>query len=48
MRPASIGPVKSLLRRSDLGELRELLHAERARGTQNLRPAAIDYLRSKL
>jgi phosphotransferase system enzyme I (PtsP) len=48
MRPASIGPVKSLLRRTDLSELRALLHEERGRGTQNLRPAAISYLRSKL
>ena len=48
MRPASIGPVKSLLRRTDLGELRAVLHEERARGTQNLRPAATDYLRSRL
>jgi phosphotransferase system enzyme I (PtsP) len=48
MRPASIGPVKSLLRRTDLNELRALLHEERGRGTQNLRPAAISYLRSKL
>jgi len=48
MRPASIGPVKSLLRRTDLGELRQILQEERARGTQTLRPAAMDYLRSKL
>jgi phosphotransferase system enzyme I (PtsP) len=48
MRPASIGPVKSLLRRTDLGELRSILHEERARGTHSLRKAAMDYLRSKL
>jgi len=48
MRPASIGPVKSLLRRTDLNELRDILHTERARGTQTLRPAAMAYLRSKL
>jgi phosphotransferase system enzyme I (PtsP) len=48
MRPASIGPVKSLLRRTDLGELRDILQEERTRGTQSLRPAALAYLRSKL
>jgi len=48
MRPASIGPVKSLLRRTDLNELRDILQEERARGTQSLRPAAMTYLRSKL
>src|SRR6056297_1063089 len=48
MRPASIGPVKSLLRRTNLNELRDILHEERARGTQTLRPAATAYLRSKL
>jgi phosphotransferase system enzyme I (PtsP) len=48
MRPASIGPVKSLIRRTNLSELRALLHEERARGSQNLRAAAMIYLRSKL
>ena len=48
MRPASIGPVKSILRRSNLGELRDILHEERARGTQTLRPAASAYLRARL
>jgi phosphotransferase system enzyme I (PtsP) len=48
MRPASIGPVKSLLRRIDLGELREIIHAERARGAQSVRPAAVDYLREQM
>jgi phosphotransferase system enzyme I (PtsP) len=48
MRPASIGPVKSLLRRTNLNELRDILHEERSRGSDNLRPAATAYLRSKL
>jgi phosphotransferase system enzyme I (PtsP) len=48
MRPASIGPVKSLLRRIDLGQLRELIHAERARGAQTVRPAVMDYLRDQM
>ncbi len=38
MRPASIGPVKALLRQVRLGELREALDAARARGARNLRP----------
>jgi phosphotransferase system enzyme I (PtsP) len=48
MRPASVGPVKSILRRSNLGEMRDLLQEERARGTQNFRLAAMEYLRSRL
>lgn len=48
MRPASIGPVKSLLRSIDLGELREIIHAERARGAQTVRPAAMEYLRARV
>jgi len=48
MRPASIGPVKSLLRGIDLGELRDIVHAERARGSQSVRAAATEYLRTHL
>jgi phosphotransferase system enzyme I (PtsP) len=48
MRPASIGPVKSLLRGIDLGELRDIIHAERARGSQSVRVAATEYLRTHL
>ena len=44
MRPASIGPVKSLLRRIDLAALREVMDEARARGTETLRPAVTDYL----
>ena len=40
MRPASIGPVKALIRQVDLGELRDALTAARARGEDNLRAAA--------
>ena len=39
MRPASIGPVKSLIRRIDIGELRAVIDAARAAGETNLRPA---------
>ena len=46
MRPASIGPVKSLIRRVDLGELRRVIHAARDRGEQSVRPDVMEYLRS--
>ena len=45
MRPASIGPVKSLLRRSHLGEVRDVIYASRDRGDQSVRAAVMDYLR---
>ncbi len=48
MRPASIGPVKSILRRVDLTELRQILHAARDAGDQSVRPAVMEYLRGKL
>jgi phosphotransferase system enzyme I (PtsP) len=44
MRPASIGPVKSLLRRVDLGELRKVIDASRDRGDQSVRHAVLDWL----
>ncbi|PZX18307.1 phosphotransferase system enzyme I (PtsP) [Palleronia aestuarii] len=44
MRPASIGPVKHLLRRVDLGEVRDVMEAARADGAQTVRPAVNDYL----
>lgn len=46
MRPASIGPVKHLIRRANLGALREVINAARARGEQNLRPTIMAYLAS--
>ena len=42
MRPASIGPVKSMLRRTDLDELRAVIHAARDRGEESVRPAVMD------
>jgi len=48
MRPASIGPVKSILRRTDLTELRRVIHDARETGTQSVRPAVMTYLRGKL
>ncbi len=47
MRPASIGPVKSLLRRSDLGQVRGIIDAARARGDQSVRPAVMAWLRAQ-
>ncbi|WP_425099201.1 phosphoenolpyruvate--protein phosphotransferase [Tropicibacter sp. S64] len=45
MRPASIGPVKSILMRTNLAEVKAALDAARNRGDQNLRGAVMDYLR---
>lgn len=44
MRPASIGPVKHLIRRVNLRELGELIRAECDAGTDNLRPAITAWL----
>ncbi len=46
MRPASIGPVKSLLRRADLGEVRKIIADARHRGDQSVRPAVMQWLRA--
>ncbi|MEQ9261055.1 MAG: phosphoenolpyruvate--protein phosphotransferase [Roseovarius sp.] len=48
MRPASIGPVKSILRRTDLSELRAVIHKAREDGLQSVRPPVMEYLRGKL
>ena len=45
MRPASIGPVKSLLLRVDLDALRKIIADARHRGDQSVRPAVMAYLR---
>lgn len=45
MRPASIGPVKHLLRRSSLESLRIVIHGARHAGHQSVRPAVMDWLR---
>ncbi len=44
MRPASIGPVKHLLRRVDLREVRRVIDRARAEGEQSVRPAVMDWL----
>ena len=47
MRPASIGPVKSLIRRTDLSEVRKVIWDARHRGGQSVRGAVMEYLRSQ-
>ncbi|MCB6178673.1 phosphoenolpyruvate--protein phosphotransferase [Rhodobacter sp. Har01] len=44
MRPASIGPVKALIRRVNLVEAREVIEAARARGAETARAALMDWL----
>ncbi len=44
MRPASIGPVKALLRRVDLGAARAVIDAACASGAESVRPALMDWL----
>ncbi|MFD3190649.1 phosphoenolpyruvate--protein phosphotransferase [Sedimentitalea sp. HM32M-2] len=48
MRPASIGPVKSLLRRSSLEEVRQAIDTARERGDQSVRPAVMELLRTQI
>ncbi|QQA43689.1 phosphoenolpyruvate--protein phosphotransferase [Pelagovum pacificum] len=45
MRPASIGPVKHMLRRVNLRDVRAAIDAARDRGEQSVRPAVLEYLR---
>ena len=47
MRPASIGPVKTLLRRSHLGEVKQVISAAREAGEQSVRPAVMEYLKAQ-
>ena len=44
MRPASIGPVKHLIRKINLDDLRTVMDGSRAEGAINLRPAVMDWL----
>ncbi len=46
MRPASVGPVKALLRRVDLTEARAVIDRARAEGAETARPALMDWLAS--
>jgi len=47
MRPASIGPVKHLLRRVNLAEVKSVIDAARESGEQSVRPAVMGYLRDQ-
>jgi len=47
MRPASIGPVKSLLRRANLDDLRKIISDARHRGDQSVRPVVMEWLRAQ-
>ncbi|WGH77571.1 phosphoenolpyruvate--protein phosphotransferase [Jannaschia ovalis] len=47
MRPASIGPVKHLLLRANLGEVRRVIEDARDEGEQTVRPAVMEYLRTR-
>ena len=44
MRPASVGPVKALLRRVNLHEVRAVIETARAEGHETVRPALMDWL----
>jgi len=47
MRPASIGPVKNIIRRNSLSEVKAVIDAARERGDQSVRRAVMDHLRNK-
>ena len=47
MRPASIGPVKHILLKADLGEVRRVIDTAREAGEQTVREAVMGYLRSR-
>lgn len=46
MRPASIGPVKHLIRRVNLDEAKAVIDAARQSGEQSVRGAVMEWLRS--
>ena len=47
MRPASIGPVKHLLRRTNLDEVKAVIDTARAQGFQSVRPAVTEWLKDQ-
>ncbi len=47
MRPASIGPVKHILRRSNLDEVKAVIDGARERGEMSVRPAVMEWLRQR-
>lgn len=46
MRPASVGPVKALLRKVNLTDARAVIDRARAEGAESARPALMDWLAS--
>ncbi|MEM8656655.1 MAG: hypothetical protein AAGF22_01050, partial [Pseudomonadota bacterium] len=46
MRPASIGPVKRMLRSVDLARTREVINEARGSGAQSVRPALVAWLKT--
>ncbi|RYI07366.1 MAG: peptidase, partial [Acetobacteraceae bacterium] len=44
MRPASVGPVKALLRKADLTQARKVIEAARAEGAESARPRLMEWL----
>jgi phosphotransferase system enzyme I (PtsP) len=44
MRPASIGPVKSLIRRADLRDVRRVMQQAQEAGAESFRPALVEYI----
>jgi len=46
MRPASIGPVKHLLRKTDLAAVQTMLEQAMSSGEQSIRPAFVNWLRA--
>ncbi|MCK8464748.1 phosphoenolpyruvate--protein phosphotransferase [Aliiroseovarius sp. S1339] len=47
MRPASIGPVKHLIRRTNILELGDVINEARLSGAQSVRPAVLEFLTRK-
>ncbi len=44
MRPASIGPVKHLIRSTDIEALKKVIDEARLSGAQSVRPAVLDWM----
>ncbi|MEH6360986.1 MAG: putative PEP-binding protein, partial [Amylibacter sp.] len=47
MRPASIGPVKHMLRNTNMEEARDVINAARASGEQSVRRALVEWLKER-
>ena len=48
MRPASIGPVKALLRRINLAEASGVIDTARSAGAETVRPALVAWLATQV